>query len=42
VLLDLDDGTTLSVMGIQPADGLSAARAAVAELRVLVDYYSYN
>ena len=42
VLLDLDDGTTLSVMGIQPADGLSAARAAVAELRALVDYYSYN
>ena len=42
VLLDLDDGTTLSVMGIQPADGLNAARAAVAELRVLVDYYSYN
>ena len=42
VLLDLDDGTTLSVMGIQPADGLTAARAAVAELRALVDYYSYN
>jgi hypothetical protein len=42
VLLDLDDGTTLSVMGIQPADGLTAARSAVAELRALVDYYSYN
>ncbi|MBR7827499.1 PH domain-containing protein [Actinospica sp. MGRD01-02] len=42
VLLDLDDGTTLSVMGIQPADGLNAARSAVAELRALVDYYSYN
>ncbi|HET9168161.1 MAG TPA: PH domain-containing protein [Actinospica sp.] len=42
VLLDLDDGTTLSVMGIQPADGLAAARTAVAELRALVDYYSYN
>ena len=42
VLLDLDDGTTLSVMGIQPADGLAAARSAVAELRALVDYYSYN
>jgi Bacterial PH domain len=42
VLLDLDDGTTLSVMGIQPADGLTAARTAVAELRALVDYYSYN
>ena len=42
VLLDLDDGTTLSVMGIQPADGLPAARAAVAELRALVDYYSYS
>jgi hypothetical protein len=42
VLLDLDDGTTLSVMGIQPADSLSAARAAVADLRALVDYYSYN
>jgi hypothetical protein len=41
VLLDLDDGTTLSVMGIQPADGLAAARTAVAELRALVDYYSY-
>jgi hypothetical protein len=41
-LLDLDDGTTLSVMGIQPADGLTAARSAVAELRALVDYYSYN
>lgn len=41
VLLDLDDGTTLSVMGIQPADGIAAARAAVAELRALVDYYSY-
>jgi Bacterial PH domain len=42
VLLDLDDGTTLSVMGIQPADGLNAARTAVAELRALVDYYSYT
>ncbi len=42
VLLDLDDGSTLSVMGIQPADGLTAARSAVAELRALVDYYSYN
>jgi len=42
VLLDLDDGTTLSVMGIQPADGLNTARTAVAELRALVDYYSYN
>lgn len=42
VLLDLDDGTTLSVMGIQPADSLNAARTAVAELRALVDYYSYN
>jgi hypothetical protein len=42
VLLDLDDGTTLSVMGIQPADGLTAARTAVAELRALVDYFSYN
>ena len=42
VLLDLDDGTTLSVMGIQPADGLDTARAAVAELRALVDYYSYG
>ncbi|MBR7838307.1 PH domain-containing protein [Actinospica durhamensis] len=41
VLLDLDDGTTLAVMGIQPADGLNSARAAVAELRALVDYYSY-
>ena len=41
VLLDLDDGTTLAVMGIQPADGLNAARTAVAELRALVDYYSY-
>ena len=42
VLLDLDDGTTLSVMGIQPADGLAAARSAVAELRALVEFYSYN
>jgi Bacterial PH domain len=42
VLLDLDDGTTLSVMGIKPTDGIAAARSAVAELRALVDYYSYN
>lgn len=42
VLLDLDDGTTLSVMGIKPTDGIAAARTAVAELRALVDYYSYN
>ena len=42
VLLDLDDGTTLSVMGIQPTNSITAARTAVAELRALVDYYSYN
>jgi hypothetical protein len=41
-LLDLDDGTTLSVMGIKPTDGITAARTAVAELRALVDYYSYR
>jgi hypothetical protein len=41
-LLDLDDGTTLSVMGIKPTDGITAARIAVAELRALVDYYSYH
>jgi hypothetical protein len=41
-LLDLDDGTTLSVMGIQPADGVDEARAAVAQLRALVDHYSYH
>jgi Bacterial PH domain len=42
VLLDLTDGTTLSVMGIQTAEGIAGARVAVAELRALVDYYSYN
>lgn len=42
VLLDLDDGTTLSVMGIKPTDGMAQARTAVAQLRSLVDYYSYN
>jgi hypothetical protein len=42
VLLDLDDGSTLSVMGIQTTEGISAARFAVAELRALVDYFSYN
>jgi hypothetical protein len=41
-LLDLDDGTTLSAMGIKPTDGIAAARTAVAELRALVDYYSYR
>jgi hypothetical protein len=29
-------------MGIQTAEGIAGARAAVAELRALVDYYSYN
>jgi len=42
VLLDLTDGTTLSVMGIQTAEGITAARVAVAELRALVDHYSYT
>ncbi len=34
--MDLDDGTTISVMGIHASDG-ARARTAVAELRALVD-----
>ncbi|HEV2637028.1 MAG TPA: PH domain-containing protein [Actinocrinis sp.] len=40
-LLDLDSGDTLPVMGIQTANGLRAARLAVADLRALVELYSY-
>jgi hypothetical protein len=41
VLLDLDSGETLPAMGIQTANGLRAARLAVADLRALVELYSY-
>jgi len=41
VMLDLDSGETLPVMGIQTANGLRAARLAVADLRALVELYSY-
>lgn len=41
VLLDLDSGETLAVMGIQPSSGPAPARRAVAELRALVELYSY-
>ena len=41
VLLDLDSGDTLPAMGIQTANGLRAARLAVADLRALVELYSY-
>ena len=40
-LLDLDSGETLPVMGIQTSNGLRAARLAVADLRALVELYSY-
>lgn len=42
VLLDLDSGETLAAMGIQPASGAAAARAAVADLRALLELYSYT
>lgn len=41
-LLDLDSGDTLPAMGIQTASGLRAARLAVADLRALVELYSYG
>ena len=41
-LLDLDSGQTLAVMGIQPSNGTTAAVRAVADLRALVDHYSYT
>jgi Bacterial PH domain len=42
VLLDLDSGETLAAMGIQPASGAVAARSAVADLRALLELYSYT
>jgi hypothetical protein len=42
VLLDLDSGDTLAAMGIQPSNGPAAARQAVADLRSLVELYSYT
>jgi len=42
VLLDLDSGDSLAAMGIQPSNGATAARQAVADLRSLVELYSYT
>jgi hypothetical protein len=42
VLLDLDSGETLAAMGIQVASGTEAARQAVADLRALLELYSYG
>ncbi|MBS2966132.1 PH domain-containing protein [Actinocrinis puniceicyclus] len=42
VLLDLDSGETLPAMGIQPSNGPGAALQAVADLRSLVELYSYT
>lgn len=41
VLLDLDSGRSLAAMGIQPSNGSGPAREAVADLRFLVELYSY-
>lgn len=41
VYLDLDDGETLPVMGIQSSGGMSA-REAAAQLRALVDVHSFT
>ena len=41
VLLDLDSGETLAAMGIQPSNGAGPALQAVADLRSLVELYSY-
>jgi hypothetical protein len=42
VLLDLDSGDSLAAMGIQPSNGSASARQAVADLRSLVELYSYT
>jgi hypothetical protein len=42
VLLDLDSGDTLAAMGIQLSNGAAPARQAVADLRSLVELYSYT
>jgi hypothetical protein len=42
VLLDLDTGDTLAAMGIQPSNGAEAAQHAVADLRALLELYSYT